>query len=34
MKDIYYNINNVDLKLWYARLGHYYNQSLKKRMII
>ncbi|KAG4091466.1 hypothetical protein H8356DRAFT_1363524 [Neocallimastix lanati (nom. inval.)] len=24
------NINNVDLKLWHARLGHYYNQNILK----
>jgi len=23
-----YNINNINLKLWYAGLGHYYNQNL------
>jgi hypothetical protein len=30
MKNKDYNINNVDLKLWHARLGHYYNQNLQK----
>jgi len=30
MKSKDYNINNVDLKLWHALLGHYYNQNLQK----
>jgi len=32
MKDIDYNINNVNLKLWHARLGHYNNQNLQKKL--
>ena len=30
VKDIEYNINNIDLKLQHARSGHYYNQNLRK----
>jgi len=31
MKNIDYNINNIALKLWNARLGLYYNQNLQKK---
>jgi len=31
MKNIDYNINNIALKLWNARLGLYYNKNLQKK---